>query len=139
MSNVITYGTFDLFHYGHLEMLRRAKALGSHLTVAVSTDAFTEKDKGKSCECPYAERTAIVAAIRYVDTVIPETCWEQKVSDIKTHNIDVFVIGDDWTGKFDELKRVCEVVYLPRTTDISTSGIKQSLFQGGRTITNTRA
>ncbi|NQU39061.1 MAG: adenylyltransferase/cytidyltransferase family protein [Lentisphaerae bacterium] len=128
MKKVITYGTFDLFHWGHLEMLRRARELGDHLTVAVSTDDFTEQDKHKQCACSYAERAAIVGAIRYVDCVIPEAKWEQKPNDVREHNIDIFVIGDDWEGTFDELLGgLCQVVYLPRTPDISTSGIKHSL------------
>ncbi len=128
MKKVITYGTFDLFHWGHLEMLRRAKALGDHLTVAVSTDAFTNEQKHKTCACPYGERAAIVEAIKYVDCVIPESCWEQKPKDVRDHNIDVFVIGDDWVGVFDDLlSGLCEVVYLTRTPDISTTGIKHSL------------
>ncbi len=128
MKKVLTYGTFDLFHWGHLEMLRRARELGDHLTVAVSTDAFAQKDKGKTCACPYVERAAIVAAIRYVDCVIPETCWKQKPVDVREHQIDVFVIGDDWAGEFDSLLgECCEVVYLSRTADISTTGIKTSL------------
>ena len=128
MKKVLTYGTFDLFHWGHLEMLRRARELGDHLTVAVSTDEFTEEQKGKTCACPYVERAAIVSAIRYVDGVIPETCWEQKPVDVREHNIDVFVIGDDWNGKFDDiLGDDCEVIYLSRTPDISTTGIKTSL------------
>ncbi len=139
MRNIITYGTFDLFHFGHLEMLRRASELGTHLTVAVSTDEFTEEEKHKRCECPYVERAAIVTAIRYVDAVIPETCWLQKANDIRELDIDVFVIGDDWKGKFDHLSSLCEVAYLPRTEAISTSRIKQSLFHGGRGAMRTKA
>ena len=121
--NVITYGTFDLFHYGHLQILKRAKALGDKLIVAVSTDEFN-KIKNKKCIYPYEHRAKIVAAIRYVDKVIPETCWEQKRDDIKEYDIDIFVMGDDWRGKFDELKDLCKVVYLPRTDGISTTYIK---------------
>ena len=121
--NVITYGTFDLFHYGHLQILKRAKALGDKLIVAVSTDEFN-KIKNKKCIYPYDHRAKIVAAIRYVDKVIPETCWEQKRDDIKEYDIDIFVMGDDWRGKFDELKDLCKVVYLPRTGGISTTYIK---------------
>jgi glycerol-3-phosphate cytidylyltransferase len=130
MKKVITYGTFDLFHWGHLEMLRRAKALGDHLTVAVSTDAFTTQEKHKTCAGPYAARAAIVEAIRYVDCVIPEETWQQKADDVRQHHIDIFVIGDDWQGQFDALLGdLCKVVYLARTPDISTSGIKHALSQ----------
>lgn len=126
MKKVITYGTFDLFHIGHLNILKRAKELGDYLVVAVSSDAFNEI-KGKKCAIPFAERKAIVEAIRYVDEVIPENSWEQKISDIKEHDIDVFVMGDDWSGEFDSLKEYCEVVYLPRTDGISTTQIKEQL------------
>lgn len=126
MKKVITYGTYDLFHIGHLNLLRRAKALGDYLVVAVSSDEFN-KTKGKMCEIPERDRMEIVSAIRYVDEVILENCWEQKIEDVKNHNIDVFVMGDDWKGKFDFLKEYCEVVYLPRTEGISTTQIKQNL------------
>ncbi|MBL7109410.1 MAG: glycerol-3-phosphate cytidylyltransferase [Candidatus Marinimicrobia bacterium] len=126
MKKVITYGTFDLFHIGHLNLLERAKALGDYLVVAVSTDEFN-LGKNKKCFYPYEERTKIVEAIKYVDEVIPETNWEQKITDVKNHNIDVFVIGEDWKGKFDFLKKYCEVIYLPRTKGISTTKIKQEL------------
>ncbi len=122
--NVITYGTFDLFHYGHLRILKRAKALGDKLIVAVSTDEFT-KIKGKQCVYPFEHRTKIVRAIKYVDRVIPETSWEQKREDIEKYKIGVFVMGNDWENKFDELKDLCEVVYLPRTEGISTTLIKK--------------
>lgn len=126
MIKVLTYGTFDLLHHGHIRLLERAKALGDHLTVAVSTDEFN-LGKGKVCAYPYEERACIVAAIKYVDAVIPETTWEQKIKDVQEHNIDIFVIGDDWTGKFDFLKEYCEVVYLPRTEGISTTQTKNAL------------
>ena len=126
MKWVITYGTFDLFHVGHLNILKRAKALGDYLVVAVSSDAFNAI-KGKKCAIPDTERMQIVEAIKYVDEVIPENSWDQKINDIKEHDIDVFVMGDDWTGKFDYLKDYCEVVYLPRTPDISTTQIKKDL------------
>lgn len=122
----MTYGTFDLLHHGHVNLLKRAKELGDHLTVAVSTDEFN-LGKGKVCSAPYEERAYVVAAIKYVDCVIPETSWEQKITDIQEHKIDVFVIGDDWAGKFDFLKEYCEVVYLPRTEGISTTQIKAAL------------
>lgn len=128
MKKVITYGTFDLFHFGHLELLRRAKALGEYLIVAISTDEFNMV-KGKKCVINEIERLEIVKANKYVDEVIWETSWEQKESDIKTRHIDVFVMGDDWQGKFDFLKMYCEVVYLPRTENISSSEIKKSLSQ----------
>lgn len=126
MKRVITYGTFDLFHYGHLNLLRRAKALGDYLIVAVSTDEFNTL-KGKKCYFPYEIRKQIVEAIRYVDLVIPEDSWNQKKDDIKRYAIDTFVMGDDWKGKFDELKTQCDVVYLPRTDGVSTTQIKDTL------------
>lgn len=126
MKKVLTYGTFDLLHHGHIRLLERAKALGDHLTVAISTDQFN-LGKGKVCAYTYEEREHILRAIRYVDEVIPETSWEQKIDDIKNHEIDVFVMGDDWEGKFDFLADYCEVVYLPRTPDISTTQVKKML------------
>lgn len=126
MKKVITYGTFDLFHIGHLNILRRAKEQGDYLVVAVSTDEFN-KIKGKKCAIPDTERMAIVEAIKYVDEVIPENNWDQKINDVEEHNIDVFVMGDDWKGKFDFLKDYCDVVYLPRTEGISTTKIKKDL------------
>lgn len=125
MKKVITYGTFDLFHIGHLRILERAKSLGEYLVVAVSTDEFNAI-KGKNCIYPYEHRAQIVEAIKYVDKVIPEIEWEQKVKDIRDHQINVLVMGDDWVGKFDELKTQCEVVYLQRTPNISTTQIKQN-------------
>ncbi len=126
MKKVLTYGTFDLLHHGHIRLLERARALGDHLTVAISTDAFN-LGKGKVCTYSYEERAHIVEAIKYVDRVIPETSWDQKISDVQEYDIDIFVIGDDWKGKFDFLKDYCEVVYLPRTEGISTTEIKNSL------------
>ena len=128
MKNVLTYGTFDLFHYGHLRLLERAKAMGDHLTVAVSTDEFNEV-KGKKCTYSFEHRARIVEAIIYVDRVIPERCWEQKVEDVRKYDIDLFVIGDDWQGKFDHLKKYCKVVYLPRTSNISTTEIKEHVHK----------
>ena len=125
-KRIITYGTFDLFHIGHLNLLKRIKTLGDELIVAVSTDAFNET-KGKQTVIPYEQRIEIVKAIKYVDHVIPEVNWEQKVEDIKKYEVDTFAIGDDWEGKFDFLKEHCEVIYLPRTKDISTTGLKHSL------------
>lgn len=128
MKRVITYGTFDLLHYGHINLLKRAKALGDYLIVAVSTDEFNCVDKRKKCYFTYEQRKALVEAIRYVDLVIPETCWEQKKNDMHEYRIDTFVIGDDWKDKFDFLKdEGVEVVYLPRTPEVSTSQIKRDL------------
>jgi len=128
MKKVITYGTFDLIHYGHVNLLRRAKALGDYLVVAVSTDEFNWFEKQKKCYFTYEQRKALVEAIRYVDLVIPENDWNQKRLDIHKYNIDTFVIGDDWKGKFDFLQEEgAEVVYLPRTPEISTSQIKKDL------------
>ncbi|PID97812.1 MAG: glycerol-3-phosphate cytidylyltransferase [Actinobacteria bacterium] len=127
MKRVITYGTYDLLHYGHIELLRRAKALGDYLVVVLSSDEFNA-GKGKKAYFSYDERKAMLESIRYVDLVVPEMTWEQKTDDVKKYAIDVFVMGDDWTGKFDEqLKDLCEVVYLPRTPEISTTHIKNSL------------
>jgi len=123
MKKVITYGTYDLFHYGHLKILERAKKFGDYLIVAVSTDEFNAI-KGKKCIYPYKHRAEIVEAIKYVDEVILERNWEQKADDIKKHNIDILVMGSDWEGKFNELKKLCEVVYLPRTLNISTTDIR---------------
>lgn len=126
MKRVITYGTFDLLHSGHINILRRAKELGDYLIVAVSTDEFNAL-KGKTSYYTFEERKMILEAVRYVDLVIPENNWEQKVEDVLKYNVDVFVMGDDWTGKFDFLKEYCEVVYLPRTEGISTTKIKNDL------------
>ncbi len=127
MKRVITYGTFDLLHYGHINLLKRAKELGDYLIVCLSTDEFNEK-KGKKSFFTYEQRKLLLESIRYVDLVIPETCWEQKKSDVKKYQIDTFVIGDDWSGKFDFLKdEGVKVVYLPRTPEISTTQIKKSL------------
>jgi glycerol-3-phosphate cytidylyltransferase len=125
-KTVITYGTFDMFHIGHLRLLQRQKELGDKLIVAVSTDEFNEK-KNKKTLIPYEQRAEIVAGIKYVDEVIAEESWEQKIDDIQRYNVDIFSMGEDWKGKFDELKEYCEVVYLPRTKDISTTQLKQSL------------
>ncbi len=127
MKRVITYGTFDLLHYGHINLLKRAKELGDYLVVVVSTDDFNWNEKQKKCYFSYEERKAMVEAIRYVDLVIPETCWDQKRRDVEEYKIDTFVMGDDWKGKFDFLSDLCEVVYLPRTPEISTTKIKKDL------------
>lgn len=130
MKRVITYGTFDLLHYGHINLLRRAKALGDYLIVALSTDEFNWNEKHKKCFFPYEQRKALLEAIRYVDLVIPEENWEQKVTDADEYHVDIFVIGDDWTGKFDFLKeKGVEVVYLSRTPEISSTQIKRDLHE----------
>lgn len=125
-TRVLTYGTFDLLHFGHINLLKRARALGDHLTVGLSTDEFNLR-KHKSSFYAFNERSLILEAIRYVDCVIPENDWEQKISDIKKHNIDIFVMGDDWQGEFDFLKPHCEVIYLPRTERVSTTNTKQKM------------
>ena len=126
MKRIITYGTFDLLHYGHINLLERAKKMGDYLIVALSTNKFNEI-KNKKCFFSFEERKRLVEAIRYVDLVIPEECWEQKENDVKLYQVDTLVMGDDWKGKFDYLKSVCEVVYLERTPEISTSKIKSEL------------
>lgn len=129
MKRVITYGTFDLLHYGHINLLRRAKALGDYLIVVISSDEFNWNEKHKKCYFSYEQRKALVEAIRYVDLVIPEESWSQKRSDMHEYHIDTFVMGDDWKGKFDFLKEEgVEVVYLPRTPEISSSQIKKDLY-----------
>ena len=124
MKRVITYGTYDLLHYGHINLLRRAKQLGDYLIVCLSTDEFNSIEKKKTTYFSYDERKQLLEAIRYVDLVIPEVSWEQKLTDIDLYHVDIFVIGDDWEGKFDFLKEKCEVIYLPRTEEISTTKIK---------------
>ena len=128
MKKVITYGTFDLLHYGHINLLRRAKELGDYLIVGLSTDEFNWDEKQKKCYFPYEKRKALLEAIRYVDLVIPEKNWNQKVSDVHEFKVDKFVMGDDWKGKFDYLSdEGVEVIYLPRTKEISTTQIKKDL------------
>lgn len=128
MKRVITYGTFDLLHYGHINLLRRAKEQGDYLIVALSTDEFNFQQKHKKCYFSFEQRKALLEAIRYVDLVIAEESWEQKASDIHEYHIDTFVIGDDWKGKFDFLeKEGANVVYLSRTPEISTTRIKKDL------------
>jgi glycerol-3-phosphate cytidylyltransferase len=126
MRTVITYGTFDVLHIGHINLLRRARELGDRLIVGLSTDEFNA-GKHKSALLDYANRKAVLEAIRYVDLVIPESTWEQKVDDIQRHGVSLFVIGDDWQGKFDFLSAYCEVRYLSRTADISSTSLKQDL------------
>ncbi|GGL45358.1 glycerol-3-phosphate cytidylyltransferase [Sporolactobacillus putidus] len=127
MKRVLTYGTFDLLHYGHINLLKRAKELGDYLIVGLSTDEFNAM-KHKEAYHSFEHRKLILEAIRYVDLVIPESNWEQKINDVQNYDVDVFVMGDDWKGKFDFLKEHCEVVYLPRTVGISTTKIKHDLY-----------
>lgn len=126
MKKIITYGTFDLLHWGHINLLKRAKEEGDYLIVALSTDEFNQL-KHKDSYHKYEERKLILEAIKYVDLVIPEEKWEQKIDDIKKYKIDVFVMGNDWEGQFDYLKEFCEVKYLIRTKGISTTKIKEEL------------
>jgi len=125
-KTIITYGTFDMFHIGHLKLLQRLKDMADELIVAISTDEFN-RGKGKKVMIPYEQRAEIVANIKCVDRVIPEENWEQKVTDVQKYDIDIFAIGNDWEGKFDFLKEHCEVLYLERTKDISTTQLKKSL------------
>lgn len=127
-TRIITYGTFDLFHIGHLRLLERLKAYADELVVAVSTDEFNAL-KGKKTLIPFEHRKAIVSQIKCVDLVIDENNWEQKITDIKEYNISIFAMGDDWQGKFDFLKEYCEVLYLERTKDISSTYIKELLYK----------
>lgn len=129
MKRVITYGTFDLLHYGHINLLRRAKEYGDYLIVALSTDEFNWNEKQKKCYFSYEKRKQLLEAIRYVDLVIPENGWEQKVSDIEEYHVDTFVMGDDWLGKFDFVseKTDAKVVYLTRTPEVSSTQIKEDL------------
>ncbi|HIX01560.1 MAG TPA: glycerol-3-phosphate cytidylyltransferase [Candidatus Ligilactobacillus excrementigallinarum] len=128
MKRVITYGTFDLLHYGHVNLLKRAKQYGDYLIVGLSTDEFNAKQKHKKAYFNYEKRKELLEAIRYVDQVIPEKSWDQKIDDMHKYKIDTFVIGDDWKGKFDFLKKEgVQVVYLPRTPEISTTQIKSDL------------
>ena len=127
MKRVITYGTFDLLHYGHINLLRRAKKYGDYLIVALSTDEFNQQ-KGKKSYFNYEKRKSLLEAIRYVDLVIPEDNWSQKINDMHEYHIDTFIMGDDWKGKFDFLNQEgVNVIYLPRTPEISTSKIKKDL------------
>lgn len=126
MTTVITYGTFDLFHIGHVNLLRRLRELGDRLVVGCSTDEFNAV-KGKQSIMPYEHRAGILRAMRYVDSVFPEEGWEQKRADIAREGAQIFAMGDDWVGKFDDLGDVCDVVYLPRTREISSTDIRQML------------
>ena len=125
-KTIITYGTFDMFHIGHLKLLKRLKKLADELIVAVSTDEFN-RIKGKKVLIPYEQRAEIIENIKCVDKVIPENNWDQKIDDVQKYNIDIFAIGDDWKGEFDFLKEYCEVVYLERTENVSTTKLKKSL------------
>jgi glycerol-3-phosphate cytidylyltransferase len=127
MRTVLTYGTFDVLHTGHINLLRRARELGDRLIVGLSTDEFNA-GKHKTSLLDYDNRKSVLEAIRYVDLVIPETRWEQKVADVREHKVDIFVIGDDWAGEFDFLSELCEVRYLARTADISSTLVKQTLL-----------
>ena len=128
MKKILTYGTFDLLHYGHVRLLQRAKELGDYLIVAVSTDEFNEM-KGKKSYFDYETRKEILSAIKYIDMIIPEENWEQKINDVVNHNVDVVVMGNDWadSDKFDYLKEYCDVVFLERTPGVSTTQIKNDL------------
>lgn len=132
MKRVITYGTFDLLHYGHINLLRRAKEQGDYLVVALSTDEFNFKKKKEKCYFSYEKRKQLLEAIRYVDLVIAEESWDQKITDIKEYQIDTFIMGNDWTGKFDfiEDSTAAKVIYLSRTPEISTTKIKKDLEIG---------
>lgn len=127
MRRVITYGTYDLLHYGHIELLRRAKQNGDYLIVALSTDEFN-KLKNKKSYYNYEQRKMMLESIRYVDLVIPENNWEQKTDDVLNYKVDTFLMGHDWEGEFDFLKEHCEVIYLKRTEGISTTQIKKELY-----------
>lgn len=127
LRKILTYGTFDLLHLGHINLLQRSKELGDHLTVGLSTDDFNIVKSKKSYH-NYEARKLILESIKYVDMVIPENNWDQKVRDVITNAIDVFVMGDDWEGEFDYLKDYCQVIYLPRTAGISTTKIKKDLL-----------
>ncbi len=129
MKRVLTYGTFDLLHYGHINLLKRARALGDYLVVALSTDEFNQKMKNKACIQNYEERKTIIENLRFVDLVIPENNWEQKIQDVQLYQIHTFCMGSDWEGQFDFLKEYCAVVYLPRTQGISTTQRKNYIMQ----------
>ena len=128
MIRVITYGTYDLLHYGHINLLRRARELGDYLIVGLSSDGFNRDEKGKECYFSFEQRKTMLEAVRFVDQVISESCWDQKRSDIHEYDVDIFVMGDDWKGQFDYLEEEgVKVVYLERTPEISTTQIKTDL------------
>lgn len=126
MKRIITYGTYDVIHFGHINLLKRARELGDYLIVGLSSDEFNAM-KNKKSYYSYEQRKFLLESCRYVDMIIPENNWEQKINDIKKYNIDIFVMGDDWKGKFDFLKDYCEVVYLPRTPNVSSTQTKEYL------------
>ncbi|APD85471.1 glycerol-3-phosphate cytidylyltransferase [Alteromonas sp. Mex14] len=128
MTTVVTYGTFDLFHIGHVRLLKRLHSLGDRLVVGLSSDEFNTV-KGKSVVIPYADRREILLSCRYVDDVFEENCWEQKREDLEREGADIFAMGDDWIGKFDDLQDIVKVVYLPRTQDVSTTELKTVINQ----------
>ena len=128
MRTILTYGTFDLFHIGHLRILQRLRALGDRLVVGCSTDCFNEL-KGKKTVVRFEDRLEILQSCRYVDFAFPESSWGQKRSDIVKYCVDVFGMGDDWTGKFNDLADLCVVIYLPRTPAISTTELKIMIKQ----------
>lgn len=127
MKTILTYGTYDLLHYGHIELLRRAKEMGDYLIVGLSTDDFN-KSKGKKSYYSYNDRKYMLESIRYVDLVIPENNWDQKSKDVNKFEVDTFVMGHDWEGEFDFLRDICQVIYLNRTEGISTTQIKKELY-----------
>ena len=133
MKKVLTYGTFDLLHVGHINILKKAKELGDYLIVGLSTDEFNAI-KGKKSFYTYEQRKIILESVKYVDLVIPEKTWEQKVDDVKKHKVDIFVMGDDWEGKFDFLKEFCEVKILPRTPDVSSTMARNYLDEAYKTL-----
>ncbi|WP_018754766.1 glycerol-3-phosphate cytidylyltransferase [Paenibacillus terrigena] len=133
MKKIITYGTFDLLHYGHIQLLKRAKALGDYLIVGLSSDEFN-KLKGKKSVLSYQERVDLLSAIKYIDEIIPENNWEQKSRDVINNNVSIFVMGDDWKGQFDDLSEYCDVLYLERTPEISSSSIKQNILNKEKLI-----
>ncbi len=143
MKTVLTYGTFDLLHYGHVRILKRLRLLGDRLVVGLSTDEFN-RIKGKDTIISYEHRKELLESLRYVDFVFPESCWEQKVTDIREQSASIFAMGDDWAGKFDHLQGIVEVIYLPRTQDISTTELKiilsayqkESIFKLKNTLEN---
>jgi glycerol-3-phosphate cytidylyltransferase len=137
VRTVLTYGTFDLLHVGHLNLLRRARALGARLVVGISTNEFNAT-KGKRTIMDFEDRLEIVRSIRYVDEVFPESCWDQKIYDVRRFNANTFVMGDDWEGKFDFLKEVCEVVYLPRTRGVSSTSLRSEVSKRERQIQDAR-
>lgn len=135
MKKILTYGTFDLLHVGHINLLKRAKEYGDWLIVGLSTDSFNAKKEKKSYYS-YEDRKMILESIRYVDMVIEENDWEQKIADVQRLDVDVFIMGDDWEGKFDFLKTYCDVIYLPRTSGVSTTKTKVDLFSSNLTKPN---